>query len=313
MASNNPVTLEAEKLLDNVEDIQEKMDTTPPTTVATRAVDQETPETSVNTSSAGKKLKIKLTKFLEPNFGERCARAMGESGCKLCGFSMKGDLLRTHIRRHFTRFFCKCGRSASTKSVICEHIHSAKREGVTSHMDVSTCFEVDAANFDKLKSEVGLPSEIEFGALLEEQERPAEEKVVVREVGEKKGGSQIVNEPKPSTSTAKIHCQDIRLTMSKEDIANDAKHIREQRKRASKNGKEKANPKKPLTEFQSPDSKMMKLQKETDELRKENTRLRAKYKDARKTLKKVKGHLDKMQQLQHQVSVSQAALDWHLG
>ena len=314
MASNSETTLEAEKLLDNVDDIQEKMDITPTETVANQTADQEGTGAAAHLPSSLKKLKIKVVKFLEPSFGESCAKAIGATGCGLCGISLKGDLLRIHVRRHLTRFFCKCGKSASTKSLLCEHIHAARREGVPSHMDVNSCYEVDSASFGQFKSEVKLPTEIEFGELLRREQKNTEmEKRHDQDASDQRTEQKI--EPKPSTSasTATIRCQDIRLTMSKEDIAKDAKKIREQRKRSSNSNQDKRDKKRQLAEVQPPDTKLVRVEKERDELLRENTRLREKYRSARKTLKKVKGHLDKMQQLQHQVSVSQAALDCHLG
>jgi hypothetical protein len=54
------------------------------------------------------------------------------------------------------------------------------------------------------------------------------------------------------------------------------------------------------------------VSRERDQLLEENARLRAKYSGARRTLRKVRGHLRAMGEIQRHVSISEAALDCQL-
>ena len=176
-ASQKPESMDVEEKVSKAEEQKPEQpsiqnDGVPPTTSAdvqstsqdASVNDPPTKQASSIDHSSNKRKKIRVVSHLQKSTSHKMFGAKGVDRCLLCSFVGKGPILNIHTRRHYSRFFCPCGYSEPTKSLLAQHMHSAKRNGVPNHQEASECYEVDVPSFEKFKEERGL-KDIIFGDL----------------------------------------------------------------------------------------------------------------------------------------------------
>jgi len=237
-------------------------------------------ETEAAAPSASIRQRVKCRKFTEEVLSSKCLIHRGKEGCKLCTFKGTGDNLKHHIRTHFTKFFCKCGHSTSTKSNIGNHIHFARKAGIPEHEEL-ICYEVDEASFPKFKETVQLKPTLEFGELApsRQQSVPSTSNLLSAVITTTTTPTTAQTSSTSPVTVSSFASQDIRKNMSAQEIKSDARDILNKRK--FKGGqKRSANP------TGDKDSDMDRILAENTRLSKENSELRVELLSARRVLQK---------------------------
>lgn len=262
-------------------------------------------------STSSSKNRLKCIHMVEKTLQVQCLKARGSQKCLLCGYSGKAELLKEHIKQHFTRYFCVCGRSAGTKARIGNHIYGARREGMTGH-DQNICYEVDRNNFPLFLQKLSLPSASDFGEVLPHKSLtspatvPSSTSILTTTVTTTPVTSTVTTAPVASTTTT-YKSQDVRMTMSREDIQRDAREILENRRKSKKRVSSSAD------RSSTYQDELAQVKAERDQLRKENEQLKLENQVTKKAMKTIRDNLAAIQGMQSHLSIAQAAAECHLG
>jgi hypothetical protein len=291
---------EAERLLDE-SDEEDVAVPVHPAPVRPAPMEVEEPSASAPTKSKWPQVKVQCYNSKSVNF--LAAQAKGDDGCRLCGYVGEKKELALHVRQHFTRWFCVCGTSTSTRALLLDHVYRLRRAGSVIHITQQVCFETDENNFSRLIQEQSLPESTVFGRLW--PTLPA--------------SSASVVEPKTETKTkpSLFACTDVRLLTSKSAIEKDAGKIRKEREqhRRQEGSSKGRNGKRPRSSSGRPAASTdgqeveSEVREERDRLRQENVELRMRCDRTERALVRVKGHLVGLQEAMRHVPLAQAILD----
>ena len=275
-------------------------------------------EQTLASNSPDPKLKIKTRYIMYVKVEtERAIRsAMGSSGCMLCTYDRKErDLLASHVREHFTRHYCECGYSASSKKKIGNHLHAVRRGELSGHAgDGERSFEVDKPSYPCFLEEVGLDSCTEYGPLLSQgaplssqprpnlmidvalrsKRGPYQRKIVKGSGGLDRGNSsgsgsrQVVPNNKSDGIRAKL--TDTRELTRGISVASGSRQLPRGERIRAVDDLVLAN----RLELELVKKKRDELKRTVDGLQTENDRIKRRYKATKRTIQKIKFHWSNM-------------------